>query len=95
MRATDLLGSDVRTVSGMNLGRVYDLRVVRATGGPSPWKLDGLVVGKRAILERLGITGAKRAEPIIGGDCVKWTSIVRVEDGLVVVAEDALERSRG
>jgi sporulation protein YlmC with PRC-barrel domain len=95
IRATDMLGSEVRTLSGVKLGRVRDLRVTRAEGGPSPWRLDGLVVGKRAMLERLGITGAKRAEPIISGDLVRWTTVKRVEEGLVVVAEDALEHSRG
>ena len=94
IRATDMLGSQVQTVAGVKLGRVRDLRVVRAAGGPSPWRLEGLVIGRRAILERLGITGARRPEPIIGGDLIGWTSVKSVEEGLVVVAEDALDRSR-
>ena len=92
IRASDLLGSEVRTEDGRSLGRVRDLRVRRARpgagGAAGPWQLAGLVVGPRATLERLGIAGARRPEPITTGTCSPWDDVVSTDaaHGRVVVA---------
>ena len=57
VRLSDLLGPQVRTESGDSLGRVYD---VRAELDRAVAEGDGPVVGKRGLLERLGI-GAPQA----------------------------------
>ena len=43
IRASDLIGCELRTESGKRLGRVHDLRAQAAGDG---WVLVGLVVGR-------------------------------------------------
>jgi hypothetical protein len=47
----------------------------------------GLVVGGRGMLERFGVSGAKKQEPILQRDMVPWSAIVRVRPGEVVVKD--------
>jgi sporulation protein YlmC with PRC-barrel domain len=85
IRASDLIGCIVRTESGTALGRVHDLRAER--GPEDTWQLTGLVIGPKAMLERLGITGANREEPFGAGRVVAWPSITRLEEGTITVSD--------
>ena len=92
MRVSELLGSIVNTESGQKLGHVYDVRVQRDPRSSSEsagqkWSVKGLVVGERGMLERFGIAGAKKQEPILQRDMIPWSSIVRVRAGEVIVQD--------
>jgi hypothetical protein len=91
MRVSELLGLEVRTESGDQLGHVYDVRVgrdPRSSGGAhQKWRLKGLVVGRRGVLERFGITGARKQEPILPHDAVPWDAILQVSEREVVVRD--------
>ena len=57
MRAADLLGRRVTGPGGEDLGRVLDIRVVQdgpLLGAYAALRVDGLVVGTRAVSSRLG-----------------------------------------
>jgi sporulation protein YlmC with PRC-barrel domain len=57
MRAADLLGRPVTGPAGEALGDVIDIRVVQdgpMLGAFAALRVDGLVVGKRALASRLG-----------------------------------------
>jgi sporulation protein YlmC with PRC-barrel domain len=79
IRASDLLGCELRSESGERLGHVHDLRVER-TG--DHWRLTGLVLGRRGIAARLIGTGP---DPTIVGDVIAWDAVSRVEIGSIVV----------
>jgi sporulation protein YlmC with PRC-barrel domain len=92
MRVSELLGNIVRTESGQKLGHVYDVRVARdprasTESAGQKWHVKGLVIGERGLLERFGIAGAKKQEPMLPRDMIPWSSIVRVR-GREVVVED-------
>jgi sporulation protein YlmC with PRC-barrel domain len=80
-RATDLLGLPVVDEDGRRLGRVYDLRL-RLDDGPSErtWLLEGLVVGRRGLLERFGFAAKAQRDPLLPGDVVRWDDVVAVEE---------------
>jgi hypothetical protein len=56
VKVSDLLGSVVRDVDGVAVGRVHDVRLVRLAeaGGPIGYRVEGLVVGAGAVGTRLG-----------------------------------------
>ena len=85
IRASDLLGCVVRTESGKKLGRVHDLR---AETTADRWLLTGLVVGRSGMLARF--TG--RAERAPGGNIVPWRDIVSLEDGLITIRDEHVNR---
>jgi sporulation protein YlmC with PRC-barrel domain len=83
IRATDLIGCEVRTESGEKLGRVHDLRAHSV--GEDTWALMGIVVGRGGLRERFG-SGAE--EPVrSGGNVVPWEAITRLSDGVVTVRD--------
>jgi sporulation protein YlmC with PRC-barrel domain len=66
----------VVTKSGRSLGRLYDLRgEVR----PRTLTVTGLVVGRRGLLEHLGVV--KRVT------CIPWEDVVRIEGERIVVRD--------
>jgi sporulation protein YlmC with PRC-barrel domain len=81
IRASDLLGSEVRTESGDRLGRVHDLRAHQDGGG---WVLIGLVVGRGGLRARLGVGGD---EPVREGNVVPWEAVVALDDGRITVRD--------
>ncbi|HWG08798.1 MAG TPA: PRC-barrel domain-containing protein [Solirubrobacteraceae bacterium] len=83
IRASELIGAELRTESGDRLGRVHDLRAERAGEG---WRLSGLVIGRRGVAARLLGTAA---EPVISGEVVAWDAVTRLEDGCVTVRDSA------
>jgi hypothetical protein len=89
MRATDLMGCRVVTESGESRGRVYELRAADRDGG---LQLIGLGVSTRGLLERFGVAGARRSEPVLPGDAYAWDDVLRLEDGRVVVRDTAQPR---
>ena len=83
IRATDLMGCEVRTEGGEKLGRVHDLRAHLSEGGG--WLLMGIVVGGGGLRERFA-GGA--SEPVrAGGNVIPWEAITRLESGLVTVRD--------
>ena len=87
--ASDLLGCRLESESGDGHGRVYDIRARR---DGDRWRVVGLVVGPRGLLERLGVTNARREEPIVDGDLFAWEDVVALEDGRVIVRDGARPR---
>jgi sporulation protein YlmC with PRC-barrel domain len=84
IRASDLIGCELRTQSGRRLGRVHDLRTQAAGDG---WQLIGLVIGRRGIAARLvGSTGNE--DPLIQGDVIPWQAVTALEVGLITVRDE-------
>jgi sporulation protein YlmC with PRC-barrel domain len=88
-RFSDLLGTHVRTESGDDLGCVHDLRADLTSRS---LKVNGLVVGKLGMLERLGIGAPESGARIRTRDVVPWSAVVRASRREVVVRDDAQER---
>ena len=88
-RLSDLLGVHVRTESGEHLGRVHDLRAELTSRS---LEVNGLVVGRLGLLERLGIGAPESAARIRTQDVVPWSAIVRADRRAIVVRDDARER---
>jgi sporulation protein YlmC with PRC-barrel domain len=86
IRASDLIGCELRSESGMSLGRIHDLRAERAGDG---WRLSELVLGRRGMSARLVGTGS---DPLIAGEVIAWESVVKLEDGCVIVRDAAVRR---
>lgn len=84
MRLSDLLSVEVRTESGEKLGRVHDVRGELTTRS---LKITGLVVGKIALLERLGFGAPESTDRIRPRDAVPWTAVVRADRRSVVVKD--------
>jgi sporulation protein YlmC with PRC-barrel domain len=84
IRASDLIGCEVRTESGERLGHVHDLRAERAG---EHWCLSGLVLGRRGMSTRLIGTGADGAGPLIRGEVISWAAVSRLEVGSIVVQD--------
>jgi sporulation protein YlmC with PRC-barrel domain len=95
MRLIDLLGCEVRTESGEELDRVWDVRAEETEGG---LRLVGLLVGKRGFLERLGLlswrqmrTHGERTRP--HAEVLPWDAVLRLEKGILIVRDGtSLER---
>jgi sporulation protein YlmC with PRC-barrel domain len=81
IRASDLIGCELRTESGERVGRVHDLRAERRNG---EWHLTELVLGRRGLSARLVGTGPDR---LISGEVVDWDAVRSLQDGLVVVSD--------
>jgi sporulation protein YlmC with PRC-barrel domain len=68
MRAADLLGRPVTAPDGRLIGKVLDIRVVQdgpLLGAFAALRVDGLVVGRRALASRLGYARAQVAGPVL------------------------------
>jgi len=67
----------VETEAGLPLGKVYDLR---GDLSGSSLTIVGLVVGKRGLLEHLGIVRRRGAD-------ILWDAVVRIEGDRIVVRD--------
>ena len=77
---SSFLRREVVTESGRSLGRCHDLRgELSATN----LRVTGLCIGRRALLEHLGIR-AQKPQAI-----VPWEAIVRIEGKRIIVRDDA------
>ena len=83
IRASDLIGCELRTESGERLGHVHDLRAERRDGD---WLLTGLVLGRRGLSARLVGTGL---DPLIRGEVIRWEDVSRLEGGSIIVRDGA------
>ena len=86
MRLSELLGLPVRTETGDNLGRVYD---VRGELTPRTLKITGLVVGRLGFLERLGLGAPKSRTRLRTRAVIPWQDVVRADRGGIVVRDGA------
>jgi sporulation protein YlmC with PRC-barrel domain len=77
---SSLLRREVVTESGRSLGRLYDLRGELTT---TNLRITGLCIGRRALLEHLGIRDRKPHT------IIPWQAVVRIEGKRIVVADDA------
>jgi sporulation protein YlmC with PRC-barrel domain len=75
---SDLIGRSVRDGSGRSLGRVFELRGHRDSGGQVV--IDELLIGRRALWRRLRGPG-KSARSI------PWESIAEITEDAIVVAQ--------
>jgi hypothetical protein len=68
MRLTELLGAEVVDQAGQLAGRVHDVRLVQdgplVGGFGASLRLDGLVVGRRAVGARLGYDRRRMRGPL-------------------------------
>lgn len=90
MRLTDLLGVQVRTESGDDLGKVHDLR---AELTPRTLKVTGLVVGGLGLLERLGIGAPESGARIRTRDVIPWSAVVRADRRGILVRDGTKPQS--
>jgi len=74
---TSLVGREVVTEGGSKLGKCHDLR---AELGDRSLRVTALVVGRRGLLERLGIQRGAR-------DAVAWDAVTRIEGRRIVVRD--------
>lgn len=77
---SSFLRREVVTESGRSLGRCYDLRGELSA---TTLRVTGLCIGRRALLEHLGIR-AQKPQAII-----PWEAIVRIESKRIIVHDDA------
>ena len=90
IRLTDILGCEVVDDGGHRLGHAADVRVERVVGddedpGRAEWRVKGIVVGRRGLLERFGVVGSKNRKPTLPHDLVAWERVLRIEEGRIVV----------
>jgi sporulation protein YlmC with PRC-barrel domain len=78
--ATDLLGCQVCSESGTRLGRVWEVRLRRKD---VDLQLVALMVGKQALVARLGLQnsprrGGRKSGLAIGAREIPWEEVVRI-----------------
>jgi sporulation protein YlmC with PRC-barrel domain len=78
---TSLIGREVVTEDGRQLGSCHDLRGELAS---SSLDVTALVVGRRGWLEHLGIRTRSRK------DAIPWEAVMRIEGALIVVLDNAV-----
>ena len=100
MRLSDLFGSEVVDEAGRGAGRVHDVRLVQegpVVGGfGAGLRLDGLVVGRRAVGSRLGYERGKMRGPLPvrllagwlhqDGRYVEWGRIRTIEPDRILIS---------
>ena len=103
MRLTDLLGAEVVDRAGRSPGRVHDVRLVQdgplLGGFGAGLRVDGLVVGRRAVGARLGferrqVRGPLPVKLLAGwlrrdGRFVPWDRVEAVEEHRIHIAGSA------
>lgn len=91
LRVARLIGSRVETEDGRSLGRLFDIRAERMTTEPDekvdePWVVTGILVGRRALLERMGVVHGPDREHV-PDHFVGWRRVSGIRaDGTLVVA---------
>jgi sporulation protein YlmC with PRC-barrel domain len=93
VKLSHLLGARVVDQGGADLGRVYDVRVRQVTAGepgrPPDYEVEGLLVGARGLVARIGLIGSRRSSDAQPVDPVPWSDVVALESGRVVVRSRA------
>jgi sporulation protein YlmC with PRC-barrel domain len=85
MRLSELLGCEVLTESGRSLRRVWE---VRAEPSGGELRLVGLLVGRFALAQRLGLWPRQpRRASDAAGEGIPWNAVVRLEPGRIIVRD--------
>jgi sporulation protein YlmC with PRC-barrel domain len=92
IRVSELLRSRLVTSSGVELGRIWDVRVERQTDLPDErvneaWRVVGLITGRAGWQERIGLS--PEGDPAEGETFTPWESVQDIGSGLVTVADSA------
>jgi hypothetical protein len=106
MLLSDLVGANVVSTDGRELGRVHDLLLVRdgpvGARGLAGLRLQSLAVGRRWLGTKLGYTqGTVRGPWLLRAVfarpplLVPWTAIVHRDPGRIVVDTSRLDASAG
>lgn len=77
----------LETESGRFLGHVFDLRCGWDPKQAAAPRIDEIIYGRRGLLLRLGLS---RREP----DSLPWSAVRGLRDGVIVVADEAVQESR-
>lgn len=86
MRLTDILDRRVETESGRRLGRVFELRARHDGDG---LVVETLLLGRHALVERLGAGRHRRRRRPGIVDEVAWSDVVRIDaSGRRIVVRD-------
>jgi hypothetical protein len=103
MRLTELLGAEVVDRAGRSAGRVHDVRLVQdgpVLGGfGAGLRLDGLIIGRRAVGARLGYERSDMHGPLLvklvagwlrhDGRYVPWDRVEAVEPHRIHISGSA------
>jgi sporulation protein YlmC with PRC-barrel domain len=92
IRVSELLRSRLVTSSGIELGRIWDVRVERQTQVPDEhvneaWRVVGLITGRMGWKERIGIS--PEGDPGDGESFHPWESVQNIGSGLITIADSA------
>lgn len=82
---TSLMGREVVTQSGRDLGSCHDVRVEPVS---SSLRVAALVVGSRGWLEHLGISRPHSSPRVKEKHTIPWSAVVRIEGRRIVVRDD-------
>jgi sporulation protein YlmC with PRC-barrel domain len=83
---TSLMGREVVTQSGRDLGSCHDVRVEPVS---SSLRVAALLVGSRGWLEHLGISiGPRSSRRVKEKHTIPWSAVVRIEGRRIVVRDD-------
>jgi hypothetical protein len=103
MRLTDLLGAEVVDQAGRSAGKVHDVRLVQdgplVGGFGAALRVDGLIVGRRAVGARLGYERRTMGGPLLvklvagwlhhGGRYVAWDRVRAIEPDRIHISGSA------
>jgi sporulation protein YlmC with PRC-barrel domain len=82
IKLSRLLELPVTDEDGRSLGHVHDVRVKRAG---DTFHVEGLIVGSRGLLVRLGWRRSRAPEPLSPHDVVPWTAVIAIEPDRIIV----------
>ena len=108
MRLTELLGAEVVDQAGRSAGRVHDVRLVQdgplMGGFGAGLRLDGLIVGRRAVGARLGYERREMHGPLLvkllagwlhhDGRFVAWDRVRAIEPDRIHISGSAADLPR-
>jgi sporulation protein YlmC with PRC-barrel domain len=92
IRVSELLRSRLVTSSGIELGRIWDVRAERQTQVPDEhvneaWRVVGLITGRMGWKDRIGLS--PEGDPAAGETFTPWESVQNIGSGIVTVADSA------
>jgi sporulation protein YlmC with PRC-barrel domain len=85
VRLSRLLELRVEDEDGRSLGHVHDVRVHRVNGA---YRVEGLIVGPRGLLIRLGWHRAKDPAPLAPYDTIPWERVLAIEPDRLIVERE-------